>query len=339
VSARAAPISPEGPAAVAVIEVTGPGARDALGRTFSRRGGRRALPDIGRAALGVIESSDGSPADEVLLLRLAEDRFEVDGHGGRGARERVLDALLAQGALQALPSRGITPAAAPLPSPVARARTWLGVRVASWVEAGLVAPDHPVARRLLGAPARVVLAGLPNAGKSALLNALLERSRALVSPEAGTTRDVLEEETALVGVPIALCDTAGVDDLDGGGGALAREPETHREVAREAEARARDAAASADLLLLCVDGSAPIDAALEARMAAIARDPRALAVATKADLPFAWEAPASALRVSSTSGDGLPALARAIATRLLGVDPDAILGPAFIAPLPSGGTP
>ncbi|MDC0887090.1 tRNA uridine-5-carboxymethylaminomethyl(34) synthesis GTPase MnmE [Altererythrobacter sp.] len=59
---------------------------------------------------------------------------------------------------------------------------------------------------------RVVLAGPPNAGKSTLFNALLESEAAIVSPIAGTTRDVIERPVALGGIPFVLSDTAGLHD-------------------------------------------------------------------------------------------------------------------------------
>ena len=58
----------------------------------------------------------------------------------------------------------------------------------------------------------VVLAGAPNAGKSSLLNALARRDVAIVSPEAGTTRDVIEVRLDLGGLPVILSDTAGCAD-------------------------------------------------------------------------------------------------------------------------------
>ncbi len=57
---------------------------------------------------------------------------------------------------------------------------------------------------------RVVLAGPPNAGKSSLFNALLADDAAIVTAEAGTTRDVLERPIAIGGVPFVLVDTAGI---------------------------------------------------------------------------------------------------------------------------------
>ena len=62
--------------------------------------------------------------------------------------------------------------------------------------------------------ALVVIAGRPNAGKSSLLNALIGRPRAIVTPYAGTTRDLIEEQCVIDGVPIRLMDTAGLHEAD-----------------------------------------------------------------------------------------------------------------------------
>jgi len=68
--------------------------------------------------------------------------------------------------------------------------------------------------RLLRTGALVVLAGLPNAGKSSLMNALLGESRAIVSDRPGTTRDSIEEGLDVGGWPVRLVDTAGIRDCD-----------------------------------------------------------------------------------------------------------------------------
>ena len=87
---------------------------------------------------------------------------------------------------------------------------------------------------------RVVFYGRPNAGKSSLLNGMLREPRAIVTPEPGTTRDVLEERILLKGIPLVLTDTAGVG-RDGG------------PAERAGVERARQMAAKADLILYIVD--------------------------------------------------------------------------------------
>ncbi len=71
--------------------------------------------------------------------------------------------------------------------------------------------DRPRAEKLREG-VRVVLGGPPNSGKSTLLNALVEREAAIVSPIAGTTRDVIEVPIAIKGIPLLFIDTAGVRD-------------------------------------------------------------------------------------------------------------------------------
>jgi len=89
----------------------------------------------------------------------------------------------------------------------------------------------------------VAIAGPPNAGKSTLLNRIARREAAIVSPYAGTTRDVIEVHLDLGGVPVTLLDTAGIRDTD--------DP-----IEREGVRRARDRAAAADLVLWVEDMSA-----------------------------------------------------------------------------------
>jgi tRNA modification GTPase len=89
----------------------------------------------------------------------------------------------------------------------------------------------------------VAIAGPPNAGKSTLFNRLARREAAIVSPFAGTTRDIIEVHLDLGGFPVTLLDTAGIRD--------SVEP-----VEQEGVRRARERSAAADLVLWVIDGSA-----------------------------------------------------------------------------------
>ena len=157
--------------------------------------------------------------------------------------------------------------------------------------------------------ATIVIAGPPNAGKSTLLNTLSQEDRAIVTPIAGTTRDVLRVTTSLDGVPVELVDTAGLCDTDD-------------LVEREGIARAEAEIARADLILVVtavgdVDAKAPVPPAV----------PR-IEVANKTDLapppphfgllPPGSPADAPRVAISARDGRGVDAL-RALMQRLLGV--------------------
>jgi tRNA modification GTPase len=147
--------------------------------------------------------------------------------------------------------------------------------------------------------ARLVLSGAPNAGKSSLLNRLLGRERAIVSPTPGTTRDTVEADFVLRGIPLHLVDTAGIR----GEGAGA--------VELDGMARAKASAAEADLVIWLVDSSDPAPM----RWPGWEHRGVVLEVFSKCDLS---PAPAGALGISSRTGEGLEALSAEIEKRLLG---------------------
>jgi tRNA modification GTPase len=157
----------------------------------------------------------------------------------------------------------------------------------------------------------VVIAGRPNVGKSSLFNALVGSGRAIVTPIAGTTRDVLTEVVEINGLPITLVDTAGVRDaLD--------------EIEAEGVRRAHEARDAAALTLVVLDGSQPLTAA-DTEIFDVVHEPRII-VMNKSDLAGSPGGQglkplcSVVLAVSSRTGDGLDELRRAIASALAGVD-------------------
>ncbi len=174
---------------------------------------------------------------------------------------------------------------------------------------------------------QIAILGAPNVGKSSLLNALARRDVAIVSAQAGTTRDVIEVHLDLGGLPVTLADTAGLRDLV----PAAEDPSGQAEVEAEGMRRSRLRAEDADLKLLVFE--APRWPAVEPEVAARA-DRDSLVVVNKADLA---EGPLAALPsaltavgadrydVSALTGAGLDGLLegleRAVEARLGGADP------------------
>jgi tRNA modification GTPase len=146
----------------------------------------------------------------------------------------------------------------------------------------------------------VAIAGAPNAGKSTLLNRLARREAAIVSPHAGTTRDVIEVQLDLDGFPVVLLDTAGIR-------------QTSDPVEEEGVRRARTRAAEADLVLWLTDSMAePV-----LPEGGTAAGPVWL-VENKIDLAGGTPRPASGsaaaiFRISAAHGQGLAELTAALA--------------------------
>ena len=141
----------------------------------------------------------------------------------------------------------------------------------------------------------LAIAGKPNVGKSSLFNRLLEQDRAIVSDIAGTTRDTVSETASLGGIPVRFVDTAGIrvgQDL----------------VESLGIERSVQAMADADLTIVVLDGSAPLD---QADQDVLGRG-ASLVVANKSDRGLAAELPPDAIVVSALTGEGIDELRRRI---------------------------
>lgn len=149
----------------------------------------------------------------------------------------------------------------------------------------------------------VAIAGEPNVGKSTLINQLARREVAIVSPHAGTTRDVIEVQLDLDGYPVTVIDTAGIRETD--------DP-VEQEGVRRARARAEDA----DLVLWLVEGerAADPDAMRSLWKSGEAPWPGSSVwiVRNKIDLGGAAAGPSGEFGISASRGDGIPELVDAL---------------------------
>ncbi len=117
---------------------------------------------------------------------------------------------------------------------------------------------------------RTAIVGRPNVGKSSLLNALLKEERAIVSQYAGTTRDIIEEQLLLDGVPLVLTDTAGIRSTDDF-------------VEKIGVEKSRQVLQNAELVICVIDGSAGLTAEDEEIISAAADKPCVIII-NKSDL-------------------------------------------------------
>lgn len=140
---------------------------------------------------------------------------------------------------------------------------------------------------------RIAIIGLPNAGKSSILNRLARRDAAIVTDIAGTTRDIVEVRLVLGGQIVWIADTAGLR-------------KTEDVVEAEGVRRAMRAAEEADLRIHVIDASTPSPPLAEVW-------DQDILVINKSDLPSPAPLPENALRISALTGDGLTELEARIA--------------------------
>jgi len=155
--------------------------------------------------------------------------------------------------------------------------------------------------QLLRRGIRAAIIGRPNAGKSSLLNQLLGRDRAIVSPVAGTTRDTIEETANIRGLPVVFIDTAGLR-------------EGRDELEREGIRRSRASLAQAELILHVLDANEVLTEADEFYLDEFAGKKRIL-IRNKTDLPIKLSLPLMlkpVVDLSCASGAGIEALKDAI---------------------------
>ena len=163
--------------------------------------------------------------------------------------------------------------------------------------------------QLIRCGVKTAIVGRPNVGKSSLLNQLVGRDRAIVSPVPGTTRDTIEEAVDIGGLPVVLVDTAGVRDAQD-------------LIEAEGVRRSREAIDRADLILLVFDGSEPITPHDVELLGSTGGKPRVLVV-NKIDLPRKLTLDPKlhpVVEISCKTGQGLDSLQEAICKTVLAGD-------------------
>lgn len=253
--------TPHGRGAVASVSVIGRGLDVAVLAHFRplARLPEAKLP-IGRILFGRWHGPGGEgPGEELVVCRHSKTRVDIHCHGGTAAVEAIVRHLTAYGLTQFVPGADWLVLMEPSASLIAReARIALTdaitertteILVDQWY--GALDRDVAALRLLLGtnlsdakslvdkllarshvglhltSPFRVAIFGLPNVGKSSLMNLLVGFERAIVFDQPGTTRDVLSARTAIDGWSVEFLDMAGLretsDPIEAAGVTMARE--------------------------------------------------------------------------------------------------------------------
>ena len=177
-----------------------------------------------------------------------------------------------------------------------------------------------MAGRILREGLRTAIVGRPNVGKSSLLNSLLKTDRAIVSNIPGTTRDIIEEQMTIGGIPLVLTDTAGLRD-------------TQDTVEKIGVERSRAVLEDAQLALVVLDGSQPLGA--EDRTLLDSLEGRAkLILVNKADLALTMDVASlqaaygedNVIIISVKTGEGMDQVAHWLETFVYGEGSDSESG-------------
>ena len=330
------------PSAICVIELNGVEASHWIERYWKPASGKSDFK-INAIRYGEIRI-DSSVGESVVVCRTDTHRYEIHCHGGSIAAQVILTRMVGDGILVQTDSQRChesesDPIVAEAKLALLQARTVKTARILLQQHDGalskaisaidqaiaknelaialelvekLRAWDH-VGRHLID-PFEVLLCGPPNVGKSSLMNRILGYQRAIVHEQAGTTRDLLVEETSIEGWPVRLKDSAGIRA-------------SSDDIVQAGVARAVQASSAADLQLILVD---PIEGWTDEHQRIFDRKPlQSLVVVTKSDLQIAKDSsntekaylPEGSLIVSSVTGDGIQELLIAIAKRLIPCDP------------------
>ena len=300
--------TPPGPGAIGVLRLSGPGAVRLAERCF-RPLGHKGLRDRPPRTLvyGSLLDRDGVVIDQALCTvsygphsYTGEDTAEFQCHGAPQVLSLGLEALCALGARLAGPGEFTRRAFLNGKMDLAQAEA-VGDLLEATSREGVRQAAGQLAR---GIPCALV--GQPNVGKSSLLNALAGFERAIVTDIPGTTRDTVEANVELGGLPLRLIDTAGLRDSD--------DP-----VERMGVERSRAAMEQAELILVLWDSSARVTGEEVALLERAVELAPTILVWTKGDLPTApipvLELPEGlqVVELSARTGEGLDRLEEAVA--------------------------
>ncbi len=336
----AAVMTGKGTGAIATIQISGESAKGIVEKIFKTTGNKSPDFKVGKIFVGTI--IDGNHTiDQVTIGCEGPDAFAINCHGNPLIVERIMQLLKRQGA-ELLTAEQILCKTSTESNTIAleaklalpKVKTIEGTKIIlNQVDSGLSAaakkwlhcPLNNIAaeaQKIIEASeiakfiifgCRIVLAGPSNSGKSTLLNRLSGKQKAIVTDIKGTTRDWVSAECQIGKLSVELIDTAGLD----------------RELADDVDKSAQQAALKlinqADVILLVLDNSEPVEQLTDGLIKSLAGK-KILTVINKSDLPARFDSTklscnlaSSVVKISALSGTGIDSLAEKIC-QITGID-------------------
>lgn len=330
-STIAAEITGTGRAAVATVVVSGEHAQQLVSRFFEPAHAGLRILALNRVHFGQWRWRDY--CEELVVCRTGEQEIEIYCHGGRAAPRKILESLADAGTRVVSVSQWLrhavddwfvqdavgmlTQVRTPKPTAICLDQSRHALRDAlKELKAEILDQRLDLAsarlRQLqqyanfgvrLHRPFRVVVWGVPNSGKSSLVNALVGFQRSIVFDQPGTTRDVVHVETAMDGWSLLLSDTAGIRHASDA-------------IERQGIAQAEDQLHDADLLLSVQDVANPACAEIPQDVSGLPN----LRVGTKSDLTTGTTQGLDVV-TSAKTGAGIEVLAQRIVRALVPTPP------------------
>ena len=261
------------------------GLRPAAPGEFTQRAFLNGKMDLTRAeAVMDLVSASSSRGSASALEQLNGSLFEIISR----IQQQVTDLLSGVDAAIDYPEELEEDVFSPLPEQISSLKQQLDHLI-----------ENGLSCRMVREGVKIAILGRPNAGKSTLFNAILGEERAIVTPEAGTTRDIIEGTLIINGITARLFDTAGLRDSE-----------------NQAESigimRARETVNSADLLLIAIDGG---EVMTDEEIRLLSHPGKRLGVICKSDISQGSGAAAEFekfgveyVTVSAVTGEGISAL-------------------------------
>ena len=262
---------------IGIVRLTGEDTFKIIEKIFKPKSNNNEIKGYTMKYGNIVNPKNNEIIDEVLVSYFVspksytrENMCEINTHGGMVVEKRILEVCLENGAELAEPGEFTKRAFLNGRIDLSQAEAIIDLINSKSEKEAKESVNQLEGNLSKKINEITVILGKPNAGKSSLLNAILNEERAIVSSIEGTTRDTIEEYIHINGISLKLIDTAGIRDAD-------------NEIERIGVDKSKKLAESSDLIIAIFDTSRPFDKEDE-EIVNIIKDKKAIVLLNKIDI-------------------------------------------------------